>query len=180
MRPYEPCLPTTAKTVPIGAESLHELKHDGFRLNVHRDADAVRLLTRRGYDWSRRFPRIVDQARRLKPQSFVIGAEAVFCRDDGVPDFDTLISRRVDRDVFAYGFDLLALGRRPAHPAAGGAQGEARQTAGAVTRRHYPARHHVERSETFRCDARQKRRCFLVRRATLTASAGALSPRGIV
>ena len=40
---------------------------------------------------------------------FVIDCEAVFCPDDGVPDFDRLISRRVDADVFAYGFDLLAL-----------------------------------------------------------------------
>jgi bifunctional non-homologous end joining protein LigD len=40
---------------------------------------------------------------------FVIDAEAVFCADDGTPDFDQLISRRVDEDVFAYGFDLLAL-----------------------------------------------------------------------
>src|SRR5262249_44256889 len=34
--------------------------------------------------------------------------EAVFCRDDGIPDFDQLISHRVDAEVFAYGFDLLA------------------------------------------------------------------------
>jgi bifunctional non-homologous end joining protein LigD len=39
----------------------------------------------------------------------VIDAEAVFCGDDGVPYFDRLISRHVDREVFAYGFDLLAL-----------------------------------------------------------------------
>ena len=87
-RAYEPCLPTVATKVPTGAEWLHELKHDGFRLIVHREGDRVRLFTRRGFDWSRRFPRIIDQARGLKPQRFVIDAEAVFCRDDGVPDFD--------------------------------------------------------------------------------------------
>jgi ATP-dependent DNA ligase len=76
---------------------------------VQRDGDAVRVTTRRGFDWSHRFPRIIDQARRLKPHMFVIDAEAVFCGDDGVSDFDRLISRRVDADVFAYGFDLLAL-----------------------------------------------------------------------
>jgi ATP-dependent DNA ligase len=31
-RPYEPCLPTNAITVPTDSEWLHELKHDGFRL----------------------------------------------------------------------------------------------------------------------------------------------------
>lgn len=93
----------------MGPEWLHELKHDGFRLIVYRDGVRVRLFTRRGYDWSRRFPRIIDQARRLKPRMFVIDAEAVFCDDTGMPDFDRLISRRVDADVFAFGFDLLAL-----------------------------------------------------------------------
>jgi bifunctional non-homologous end joining protein LigD len=107
--PYQPCLPIVAATVPVGPEWLHELKHDGFRLIITRDGDRVRLFTRRGYEWSHRFPRIIDQARRLKPGMFVIDAEAVFCSDDGVSDFDRLISRRVDADVFAYGFDLLAL-----------------------------------------------------------------------
>ena len=63
-RPYEPCLPTVATSVPTGAEWLHEPKHDGFRLLIHRDGDAVRLSTRRGYEWTHRFPRIIDQARR--------------------------------------------------------------------------------------------------------------------
>ena len=109
LAPYEPCLPTIAKAVPIGPQWLHELKHDGFRLIVHRDGDTVRLFTRRGYDWSGRFPCVIEQARRLKARLFVIDAEAVFCRDNGVPDFDRLMTRRVDADVFAYGFDLLAL-----------------------------------------------------------------------
>jgi bifunctional non-homologous end joining protein LigD len=85
------------------------LKYDGFRLLIHRDGDVVRLFTRRGYEWTHRFQRIVDHARRLKPRAFVIDAEAVFCSEDGVPDFERLMSRRVDREVFAYRFDLLAL-----------------------------------------------------------------------
>jgi bifunctional non-homologous end joining protein LigD len=108
-RVYEPCLPTVATKVPTGPEWLHELKPDGFRLLIHRDSDGVRLFTRRGYEWTHRFPRVIDQARRLRPRAFVIDAEAVFCGDDGVPDFEQLMSRRVDREVFAYGFDLLAL-----------------------------------------------------------------------
>jgi ATP-dependent DNA ligase len=73
-RPYEPCLPTIATIVPTGSDWVHELKHDGFRLIIHRDGDRVQLFTRRGYDWSGRFPRIIDQARRLKPHMFVIDA----------------------------------------------------------------------------------------------------------
>jgi bifunctional non-homologous end joining protein LigD len=58
-RPYEPRLPTVATKVPTGPEWLHELKHDGFRLLIHRDGDAVRLFTRRGFEWTHRFPRVI-------------------------------------------------------------------------------------------------------------------------
>ena len=43
---------------PVGPQWVHEIKHDGYRLIVRRDRDAVRLFTRRGHDWS-------DRARRL-------------------------------------------------------------------------------------------------------------------
>ena len=46
---------------------VHEIKHDGYRLIVRRADDRVRLLTRRGYDWTKRFPRVVDALTRLKP-----------------------------------------------------------------------------------------------------------------
>jgi bifunctional non-homologous end joining protein LigD len=39
---------------------IHEIKHDGYRLVVRRQVARVRLFTRRGYDWSHRFPRIVE------------------------------------------------------------------------------------------------------------------------
>jgi len=42
-----PCLPTkTDKLPPAGAGWLHEIKHDGFRMLVRRDAAGVRLFTR--------------------------------------------------------------------------------------------------------------------------------------
>ena len=31
---------------------MHEIKHDGYRLQVKRAGDKMRLFTRRGYDWS--------------------------------------------------------------------------------------------------------------------------------
>jgi bifunctional non-homologous end joining protein LigD len=53
-----PCLPSPAGRSPTGRERIHEIKHDGFRLMVRRDAAGVRLLTRNGHDWSGRFPLI--------------------------------------------------------------------------------------------------------------------------
>jgi ATP-dependent DNA ligase len=63
-----PCIPTRAYRVPSGAGWVHEIKHDGYRLQVRRDGDAVRLFTRRGYDWSGRYPAIAVTAARLMRQ----------------------------------------------------------------------------------------------------------------
>ena len=62
----EPCLPTPGAKPPSGAGWVHEIKHDGYRLLVRRDGDHVRLFTRRGYDWTKKYPWIVE-ARKLKP-----------------------------------------------------------------------------------------------------------------
>jgi hypothetical protein len=56
------CIPTRAYRVPSGPGWVHEVKHDGYRLQVHSQGDAVRLFTRRGYDWSKRYPAIVRTA----------------------------------------------------------------------------------------------------------------------
>jgi bifunctional non-homologous end joining protein LigD len=42
-----PALPSPAERPPIGGEWIHEIKHDGYRMMVRRDASGVRLLTRR-------------------------------------------------------------------------------------------------------------------------------------
>ena len=50
---FEPCLPRLAKQPPVGPGWIHEIKHDGFRIIAQREAASVRLLTRKGYDFSR-------------------------------------------------------------------------------------------------------------------------------
>jgi bifunctional non-homologous end joining protein LigD len=59
---FEFCIPTTGTNVPSGPDWLHEIKYDGYRLIVHRDHDRVRLITKSGYDWSKRFAWIVEAA----------------------------------------------------------------------------------------------------------------------
>jgi len=105
----EPCIPTLAKAAPTGAAWVHEIKHDGYRLMVWRDGERVRLFTRRGFDWTHRYPRIAHCARRLRVARFLIDGEAVVCGEDGVSDFALLHSREHDASVFLYGFDLLAV-----------------------------------------------------------------------
>ena len=56
----QPCLPTAAERPPCGPNWVYEIKHDGYRLIVRKAAERVRVFTRRGADWSLRFPRIVE------------------------------------------------------------------------------------------------------------------------
>jgi bifunctional non-homologous end joining protein LigD len=105
---YLPCVPTRGTKVPSGPDWFHEIKHDGYRLIVEREGKRVRLLTRRGYDWSDRYPLITEAALRLRKTSFVIDGEAVVLRPDGVSDFDALHERKRSAEVRLYAFDLLA------------------------------------------------------------------------
>jgi bifunctional non-homologous end joining protein LigD len=83
-----PCIPTRAYKVPAGPDWVHEIKHDGYRLQVRRDGDTVRLFTRRGYDWSGRYPAIAVTAMQLRARSFTLDGEACVCGPDGVATFD--------------------------------------------------------------------------------------------
>jgi bifunctional non-homologous end joining protein LigD len=102
-----PCLPTPSKRARSGPEWVHEIKHDGYRLIVRRDGNRVRLYTRRGYNWSHRFPLIAAAVKRLKVRSAMIDGEAIVPGEDGRSDFDKLHSGGYDEHVVLYGFDLI-------------------------------------------------------------------------
>jgi bifunctional non-homologous end joining protein LigD len=101
----EPCIPTVAAKVPEGPMWVHEIKHDGYRLIVRRSGDRVRLFTRGGYEWSDRYPRIVEAAKRVRG-SFVIDGEAVVPDKYGIADFEKLHSREHDKSAMLWAFDL--------------------------------------------------------------------------
>jgi ATP-dependent DNA ligase len=52
---FDFCLPTKSTSVPDGPDWLQEIKFDGYRLSVERNGDRVRLITKGGYDWTKRF-----------------------------------------------------------------------------------------------------------------------------
>src|SRR5271154_4339310 len=74
-----PCISTRAVKPPARVDWVHEIKHDGYRLQVRRVGDQVRLFTRRGYDWSGRYPAIAVTASLLRARSFTLDGEAVVC-----------------------------------------------------------------------------------------------------
>jgi ATP-dependent DNA ligase len=108
-RAFEFCLPTTGTNVPAGAEWLHEIKYDGFRLRVEREGDRVRLITRGGYDWTKRYPWIVEAALKNRQKRFVLDGEAVVLGVDGISDFDALLSGKHNEEVQLCAFDVLAI-----------------------------------------------------------------------
>ena len=44
----DPCLPTRVENAPTAEGWVHEIKHDGFRLQIHARKDRVRLYTMTG------------------------------------------------------------------------------------------------------------------------------------
>ena len=88
---------------------MHEIKHDGYRLMARRDPVGIRLLTRNGYDWSPRYPLIVEAVNRLKVRSCLIDGEAVACDGNGLAVFEHLRRKPSGRHVFLFAFDLLEL-----------------------------------------------------------------------
>ena len=106
---YEFSLPTKGDTVPTGPDWIHEIKYDGYRLLVIRYGARVRLLSRSGLDWTKRFPWIAEAALQNRQTRFVIDGEAVVLGVDGISDFDALHSGEHNHEVQLYAFDILAL-----------------------------------------------------------------------
>jgi bifunctional non-homologous end joining protein LigD len=102
-----PAQPIKASKPPSGADWVHEIKHDGYRLIVRRDGPTVRLYTRNAYDWTARLPAIAAAAARIKAKSFTIDGEAVVLGPDGFSRFDELRRRDAARNAILYAFDLI-------------------------------------------------------------------------
>ncbi|QPI24380.1 non-homologous end-joining DNA ligase [Sinorhizobium meliloti] len=119
----DPCLATLVNKPPKGPDWAYEVKWDGYRLAVHIEPGRVRVLTRGGYDWTDRFPSIVDDARRLAVKTAILDGEAVVLDDKGRSDFG-MLQRALGRlpsaveagAIVFYAFDLLYLDGRDLRP----------------------------------------------------------------
>ena len=76
---------------------------------ARRDSVGIRLITRRGNDWSERFPLVIEAVNHLKVRSCLIDGEVVCCDAQGVTSFQLLRHRRNEPQAFLYAFDLLEL-----------------------------------------------------------------------
>ncbi|OYW34663.1 MAG: DNA ligase D, partial [Brevundimonas sp. 12-68-7] len=109
----EPQLCRLVETPPRGEGWLHEIKIDGYRLQLRIAGGRVTLRTRNGLDWTGRFPAIAKAAAGL-PDALVDG-EAAALDAAGQPDFPTLqavLAGEARAPLVFYAFDLLHDGLR--------------------------------------------------------------------
>ena len=104
----QPCLPTLRKEPPVGGRWRHEVKFDGWRLQLHKVGNRVALYSKKGYDFTHQFPAIEAAGIFFPAKHVIIDAEITACGDDGLPDFSALLNRSHD-GLCIWCFDILAI-----------------------------------------------------------------------
>jgi bifunctional non-homologous end joining protein LigD len=102
---------------PSEAGWIHEIKFDGYRLQLRVRGGKASLKTRKGLDWSGKFPTLIEQAAALP--DCIIDGEAVALDEAGAPDFAALqaaLSEENTKDLVFYAFDLLFDGEKDLRP----------------------------------------------------------------
>jgi bifunctional non-homologous end joining protein LigD len=109
----EPSLASPCDKPPSGPNWIHEIKHDGYRIQARIDGRETRLLTRKALDWTARFRAIADALGGLGLGSALIDGEIVVEDEKGISSLNNLQAdlKTGRRDRFTYYvFDLLYCG----------------------------------------------------------------------
>jgi bifunctional non-homologous end joining protein LigD len=112
-----PQLCELVERAPSGAGWAHEVKFDGYRMQLRVERHAAKLLTRKGLDWTAKFSATAQAAKQL-PDCIVDG-ELVALDVSGAPSFAALqaaISAGETSTLVFYAFDLLCVGREDLRP----------------------------------------------------------------
>ena len=81
----KPMTPTLAKIPPAGPDWIHEVKFDGWRMQLHVDDDQAFLYSKNGTDYTKRFRALRPTIERLPVKSAIIDCELVACDESGMP-----------------------------------------------------------------------------------------------
>ncbi len=104
----DPQLCKSADKPPKGEGWGHEIKFDGYRMQLRTQSGQARLLTRKGLDWSAKFPALIAAGAAL-PDGIIDG-EVVALDHTGAPDFAALQAALADgktTNLIFFVFDLL-------------------------------------------------------------------------
>lgn len=111
-----PELATSAAEPPEGEDWLHELKLDGYRIQIHIDGEGsrrrVKLLTRKGLDWTHRMKAIAEAAAHLPVRAAILDGEVVVLNEQGGTSFADLqaaFDESASHPLTYFAFDLLHL-----------------------------------------------------------------------
>ncbi|MDE1162292.1 MAG: DNA ligase D [Acidobacteriaceae bacterium] len=107
-----PQLAQEAIAPPEGAEWLHELKLDGYRIQARKSGASVTLLTRKGLDWTHRMRPIVDALAQLPAEQATLDGEVCVVGADGTTSFADLqawFQSATPAPLTYFAFDLLHL-----------------------------------------------------------------------
>jgi len=97
---------------PAGSNWVHEIKFDGYRIQMRIEDGDVSLKTRKGLDWTPKFGAIATAAAALP--NCIVDGEIVALDHRGSPDFAALQAALSDGktdDLIFFAFDLMFLDR---------------------------------------------------------------------
>jgi DNA ligase D-like protein (predicted ligase) len=100
-----PQLALLVKEAPAGPGWLHEIKYDGYRIHARIDGGKVQLLTRRGLDWTHKYPVIEAALASMKLGNAYLDGELCALNEDGTTSFSGMQNATAGLVYFA--FDLL-------------------------------------------------------------------------
>ncbi len=106
----EPMLATLVDEPPAGDKWLYEIKYDGYRALIASDGDAVKIYTRSGLDWTKKFTGIAKAIAALKLKATLLDSEIVVIDKSGRTDFGALVAALEDgkTPLSCFVFDILA------------------------------------------------------------------------
>jgi bifunctional non-homologous end joining protein LigD len=110
-----PSLATLSDMPPSGANWIHEIKLDGYRIEARLDHGKVRLFTRNRQDWTHRFKSIADAVAKLPAETALLDGELVAQNEKGFSSFSLLqtdLKEGRSEHLVYWVFDLLYLDGR--------------------------------------------------------------------
>jgi bifunctional non-homologous end joining protein LigD len=103
-----PQLCISVERPPAASGWVHEIKLDGYRVQLRVEGGKATLKTRKGLDWTEKFEAIAKEASKLP--DVLIDGEIVALDHDGTPDFSGLQAALSDGntdELIFFAFDLL-------------------------------------------------------------------------
>jgi bifunctional non-homologous end joining protein LigD len=109
---WSPQLAGSLEAPPTGENWLHEIKYDGYRTLAFFDRGKVKLLTRNGHDWTKRYSALAKAFEKLPCKTAIVDGEVVVQDPRGITSLNLLeeaLSKGESHDMTYFAFDLCYL-----------------------------------------------------------------------